>query len=138
MALAIVEPARYRLLMSEMTPQRAAAIVALLKMRRAAVWREMNALAGTNYQDSDVYKWCQPGGRGPSVAFTLYLRMKILSAWRDRQRQRKYGPPGSRRAQMIEVVAGILGGERRDVALRLERRIRLTIDNFALKPKRRR
>lgn len=116
-----------------MTPQRAVAIIDLLKMKRAMVWREMNALAGTNYDDADIYKWCTPGNRGPSVAATLYLRGKILEAWRERQRQRKYGKPGSRLAQIIEIVSGLLQGGHKDVADRLERRIRLTIDDLAAK-----
>ena len=59
-----------------MTPAIAREIVKELGIKQVDIADEMSQLGDANYTPQLVNSWLREGGRGPSVAFVIYLRMK--------------------------------------------------------------
>jgi hypothetical protein len=112
----------------EASPARAEALRRLLRISRAELISDMNALAGTDYDRTHAYKWFTEGRTGPSVGLKIYLRMRLKHAWEQRRRIRACGP--ARREELVKRTSALLEACSTDVLLRFERRLSIFEDDL--------
>tara|TARA_R110000851_G_scaffold70500_4_gene157225 strand:- start:103 stop:315 length:213 start_codon:yes stop_codon:yes gene_type:complete len=59
------------------TPSEARALLDQTGLKQVDLAREMSALSGRHYSPQTVNAWFREGGRGPSDACVIFLKMRL-------------------------------------------------------------